>query len=126
MTAIRTGERRYDLDIALRDAFAFVVHEREADLRVSLTCLSSHPQRIDIRRLRLHRHTHCERGQDGDDGNEPGGVRHAGLSAQDDVMSDPILLPASRRFNLRCLFEQFTGSGKRLDLGQRCLRLVSR
>jgi hypothetical protein len=57
MTAIRTGERRYDLDIVLRDAFAFVVHEREADLRVSLTCLSSHPQRIDLRRLRLHRHT---------------------------------------------------------------------
>ena len=41
----------------------------------------------------LHRHTDGERDQD-DDGDEPGGVRHAGVSAHDDVMSDPILLLA--------------------------------
>ena len=35
------------------------------------------------------------------DSNEPGGVRHAGVSADDDVMSDPILLLAGRGFNLR-------------------------
>jgi hypothetical protein len=45
----------------------------------------------DLRRLRLHRRTDAERDQDGD-GDEPGGVRHAGLSAQEDVMSNPILL----------------------------------
>ena len=52
-------------------------------------CLRTHPQRIDLRRLRLHRRTDGERDQDGDGGDEPGGGRHAGLSAQDDVMSDP-------------------------------------
>ena len=65
---------------------------------LSIPCLSPHPQRIDLRRLRLHRHTQCERGQHSDDGNEPDGVRHAGLSAQDDVMSDPILPLASGGF----------------------------
>ena len=56
-------------------------------------------QRVDLRRLRLHRHTQCERGQHSDDGNEPDGVRHAGLSAQDDVMSDPMLPLAGRGYN---------------------------
>jgi hypothetical protein len=55
--------------------------------------LSTRPQCIDLRRLRLH--TQCERDQDGD-GGEPGGVYHAGLLAQEDVMSDPILLLAGR------------------------------
>jgi len=43
----------------------------------------------------LHRHTDGERDQD-DDGDEPGGVRHAGLLAHGDVMSDPILPLADR------------------------------
>ncbi len=55
----------------------------------------SFPQRINLRRLRLHRRTDAERDQDGD-GDDPGGVRHTGLSAQSDVMSDPILPLAGR------------------------------
>ena len=51
-------------------------------------------QRVDLRRTSGERDQH-------DDGDEPGGVRHAGLSAQDDVMSDPILPLAGRRFNVR-------------------------
>ena len=39
-------------------------------------------QRVDLRRTSGERDQH-------DDGDEPGGVRHAGLSAQDDLMSDP-------------------------------------
>ena len=45
-------------------------------------------------RLRLHRRTD-ERDQDGD-GGEPDGVRHTGVSAQSDVVSDPILPLAGR------------------------------
>ena len=40
-----------------------------------------------------------ERGQHSDNGNEPDGVRHAGLSAHDDVMLDSILPLAGRGFN---------------------------
>jgi hypothetical protein len=58
-------------------------------LRVSITGLRTHPHRIVERRLRLRRRTQYERDQDGDGGNEPGGVRHAGVSAHGDVMSDP-------------------------------------
>ena len=74
--------------MVLRDAVAVAVHAPEVELRLSITGLSTHPQRIDFRRLRLHRRTDGERDQD-DGGNEPGGVRHADLLAHDDVMSDP-------------------------------------
>jgi hypothetical protein len=59
--------------------------------------------------LRLHRRTDAERDQDGD-GDEPGGVRHAGLLAQEDVMSDPILLLAGSRFNAEALTFQQIGT----------------
>ena len=41
--------------IVLRDAFAVAVPGPEVVLRDGITGLSSHPQRIDLRRLRLHR-----------------------------------------------------------------------
>jgi len=81
--------------VVLRDTFAVGVHGPEVELRLSITCLRTRPQRIDLRRLRLHRRTDGERDQDGD-GGEPGGVRHASLLAQSDVMSNPILLLAGR------------------------------
>ncbi len=59
-------------------------------MRLSVPLLGPRPQIIDERRLRLHRPTQHERDQDGD-GGDPDGVRHAGVSAHDDVMSDPIL-----------------------------------
>ena len=55
--------------VVLRDVFAVAIHEPEADLRLSITLLSPCPQRIDLRRLRLHRHT--ERDQLGSPG-DPG------------------------------------------------------
>ena len=89
------------LSVVLRDALAGAVREPEVVLRLSIPCLSTLPQRIRLRRLRLHRRTLCERGQHSDDGNEPDGVRHAGLSVHGDVMSDPILLLAGRACNAR-------------------------
>ena len=82
------------LGVVLRDALTVVVHDPEVVLRLSIPCLSTHPQIIDQRRLRLHRRTDAERGQHSDDGEDPGGVLHAGVSAQNDGMSDPILLLA--------------------------------
>jgi hypothetical protein len=52
----------------------------------------------------------AERDQDGDGGNEPGGVRHAGVSAHDDGMSDPILPLAGRRFIAEALTFQQIGT----------------
>jgi hypothetical protein len=69
------------LGTVLRHAFAVGVTEPEVVLRASITCLSTHPQRIDLRRLRLHRRTD-ERDQDGDDGYEPDGVRHKDVSGR--------------------------------------------
>ena len=66
--------------VVLRDTFAVGVHGPEVELRLSIACLRTRPQRIELRRLRLHRRTDGERDQDGD-GGEPGGVRHAGLLA---------------------------------------------
>ena len=73
----------------------------EATLCLRAALFRTHPQRIDLRRLRLHRHTQCERGRPSGDDGEPGNVRHTGLSAHDDVMEDPILLLTGRRFNVR-------------------------
>ena len=56
------------LATVLLDAATDVLHDPGAELRAGNPCLRPHPQRIDLR---------------------PGGVRHAGLSAQSDVMSDP-------------------------------------
>ena len=79
--------------------------------------------------MRLHRHTDGERDEDGD-GNEPGGVRHAGLSAQSDVMSDPDPTPGWQA--IQCESSRLTrvrgvpvappaGMGRRLIAGGACL-----
>ncbi len=82
------AELKHRLRIVLRDAVAVGIPDPEEELRLGVTLLCTHPQRIDLRRLRLHRRTDGERGQNGD-GNEPSGMRHAGVSAQEDGMSNP-------------------------------------
>ena len=55
----RQQEPPHPLHMVLWDAFAVGVHAPEEDLRVSVPLLSTRPQRIDLRRLRLHRLTQC-------------------------------------------------------------------
>ena len=76
-----------------------------------ITLLGTRTQRIDLRRLHHARHVQQhERGQHSDGGNEPGGVRHVGLSTQSDVVPDPILPLAVRRFNAEALTFQQIGT----------------
>ena len=77
-------------------------------------------------RLRLHRRTSHERDQDGD-GDEPGGVRHTGLSAQSDVMSDPILLVAGRnRYEKKRVTKSPVPDTARQSRHRRKVRLIIR
>ena len=79
-----------------------------------------------LRRLSLHRHTQHELGQHSDDGDEPGGVRHAGVSAQADVMSDPILPLVQSEFNALSTHRRKVRLVIRVDDGLGCRLPVSR
>jgi len=52
----RQPVQAHGLGVVLRDTFSVVVHSPEEELRFSITGPSSHPQRIDLQRLRLARH----------------------------------------------------------------------
>ena len=49
----------HGLRMVLRDACAEGIPDPEVVLRVGVALLSQRPLRVDLRRLRLHRHTQC-------------------------------------------------------------------